>query len=106
MHQLREERTSLKRVLWDYGEPSDISQVLNYFKKQPGLEQPLCHGSRVREEYFGMLISREELSFILTSKISSDGDCRRQRRAIEHFICNACFYFTLEISSLMDLACR
>lgn len=49
-----------------------------------------------------MLISGEELSCTLTTKISGDG--RRQRRAIEHFICNACFYFTLEIGSLMDLA--
>lgn len=51
-----------------------------------------------------MLINREELPCTPTTKIS--GDRRRQRRAIEHFICNACFYFTLEISSLMDLACR
>lgn len=51
-----------------------------------------------------MLISREEQSCTVTTKISGDG--RRQRGAIEHFICDACFYFTLEMRSLMDLACR
>lgn len=51
-----------------------------------------------------MLIGREELSYTLTTEISGDG--RRQRRAIEHFICNAWFYFTLESRPLIDLACR
>lgn len=42
-----------------------------------------------------MLISKGRAVLQLNTEISGDG--RRQRRAIEHFICNACFHFTSEI---------
>lgn len=52
LYGVQEDRFSFRTGLQGYNDSSDVSQVINYLKEQPGLCQPRCGGGRVREEDF------------------------------------------------------